>query len=94
MKGRGQKATVRIWPEARAALRSLREQFSPGSRYGLNEQLISSAILLLAEESTSGLVRSKGRWRPMSPAEAQARDLVYGQSQPRESAPKPVLHLV
>jgi hypothetical protein len=71
---RGKKTTVRIWPEAITALRSLREQFEPISRYGKNEALISSAILFLAEEAQQGrgLVRRQGRgWRPDPEAQMQ-----------------------
>lgn len=51
MKGRGRKTTFRLWPEAVAALRSLKEQFPPIDRYCKSEELISSAIKILPKVS-------------------------------------------
>lgn len=70
MKGSGHKITVRIWPEAVAALKSMKKTFPKISGYGLTEELISSAILHLNEQAKSGLGKIGGHrgWRPMPPS--------------------------
>lgn len=94
MQRTGRKTTVRIWPEAQAALRTLKDQFRAIDRYGKNEALISSAILLLAEQSGAGLVNSGGRWRPMSQLEAEALKGTYLHATREQTASSPALRLV
>ena len=96
MKGEGRQTTVRIWPEALAALTSMKQQFPKIEHYRLNEKLISSAILLLAEQSNQGLdlIRSRGGLRPMSHAQAQAQGERYLEYKPHPPIARPALRLV
>ena len=46
MQRKGRKIVVRIWPEAHAVLRLLREQFRPIDRYGKNEHMKNHPLKL------------------------------------------------
>ena len=79
MKRKGRKITVRLLPDAQAALLSLKGRWS--SQYRLSDGLICSAITFLAEESKQyGLVSGPTGFRPMTAAQAQDRANRYPQS--------------
>jgi|CXWL01.1.fsa_nt_gi hypothetical protein len=96
LRRRGRKTSFRLWPEALAALTGMKHQFPKIERCRLNEQLISSAILFLAEQSNQGLdlIRSRGGLRPMSHAQAQAQGGRYPEYKLQPLKARPALQLV
>jgi len=96
----GQKRTMRIWPEALAALRAMKCHFPERDHYGVEQRIVSSALLFLAAESAYGLkYRSNGPGLiPIPASEVREFDrhqaLYDSKPQPSRTGSRPALRLV